>query len=37
MVYNLNTEKEGQCDLQARIKSENAVFNYRSVACRCRL
>ena len=37
MMYNLNTEKDGQRDLQAGIKSANVVFNYRSVACKCRL
>lgn len=37
MMYNLNIGKDGQCDLQARIKSANAAFNYRSVACKCRL
>ena len=37
MMYNLNTEKDIECDLQARIKSASAVFNYVSIACEHRL
>ena len=38
MMYNLNTERDIQCDLQARVKFASAVYkNYISIAYECKL
>ena len=38
MMYNLNTEKDIQCDLQVLVKFAGTVFkNYVFVACECKL